>query len=64
MFPASINRPSTAFTFDVLEHFRVDALLCKTPAQSFYAKLRRFTNDMFPTKVPVSISKASQLVYS
>ncbi|KAI5992355.1 hypothetical protein F5J12DRAFT_907402 [Pisolithus orientalis] len=53
LFPASITKPKTAFTFDVLNHFLIDALECKTSAMSFYQKLKRFTNNAFPDCIPV-----------
>ncbi|KAI6140385.1 hypothetical protein EDD17DRAFT_1770182 [Pisolithus thermaeus] len=49
LFPASISKPKTAFTF-VLDHFLIDALECKTSAMSFYQKLKRFTNNAFPER--------------
>ncbi|KAI6096114.1 hypothetical protein EV401DRAFT_2062325 [Pisolithus croceorrhizus] len=52
LFPASISKPKTAFTFDVLDHFLIDALEYKTSAMSFYQKLKRFTNNAFPERVP------------
>ncbi|KAI6012412.1 hypothetical protein F5J12DRAFT_717717 [Pisolithus orientalis] len=52
LFPASITKPKTAFTFDVLNHFLIDALECKTSAMSFYQKLKRFTNNAFPDCIP------------
>ncbi|KAG1764500.1 hypothetical protein EV702DRAFT_1051329 [Suillus placidus] len=52
LFPASITRPQLAFTFDVLDNFLIDALECKTSAMSFYQKLRHFTNNAFPDKIP------------
>ncbi|KAG0695343.1 hypothetical protein DFH29DRAFT_814295, partial [Suillus ampliporus] len=52
LFPASIARPRSAFTFDVLDNFLIDALECKTSAMSFYQKLRRFTNNAFPDTIP------------
>ncbi|KAI5997880.1 hypothetical protein EDC04DRAFT_2584961, partial [Pisolithus marmoratus] len=52
LFPASISKPKTAFTFAVLDHFLIDALECKTSAMSFYQKLKRFTNSAFPERVP------------
>lgn len=55
LFPASFKRPSTAFTFDVLDHFRIDALECKTAAMNFISKLVRISNEAFPADVPVSI---------
>ncbi|KAI6117514.1 hypothetical protein EV401DRAFT_2072574 [Pisolithus croceorrhizus] len=50
LFPASISKPKTAFTFDVLDHFLIDALECKTSAMGFYQKLKRFTNNAFPER--------------
>ncbi|KAI6013013.1 hypothetical protein EDC04DRAFT_2870857 [Pisolithus marmoratus] len=47
-----ISKPKTAFTFDVLNHFLVDALECKTSAMSFYQKLKWLTNNAFPDRVP------------
>ncbi|KAG2117531.1 hypothetical protein BD769DRAFT_1672572 [Suillus cothurnatus] len=52
LFPASITRPRTAFTFEVLDHFLIDALECKTSASSFFEKIRRLTNHSFPDTVP------------
>lgn len=54
LFPVSFRSPETAFTFEVLDHFRVDALECKTAAMNFMSKLRRMTNEAFPNTVPVS----------
>ncbi|KAG1845638.1 hypothetical protein F4604DRAFT_1688621 [Suillus subluteus] len=55
LFPASLTRPRSAFTFDVLDNFLIDALECKTSAMSFYQKLRRFTNNAFPDKIPKKV---------
>lgn len=55
LFSATIKRPSTAFTFDVLDHFHIDAMECKTAALNFYNKLRRLTNNAFPSGAPVSV---------
>jgi hypothetical protein len=56
LFPSSFDRPETAFTMDVLDYFGIDAMECKTSAQSFFQKLRRVTNNAFPDKVPVCSS--------
>lgn len=53
LFPASIKRPSTVFTFQLLEYFHVDAVECKTSAMNFFSKLRRITNYTVPGAVPV-----------
>jgi CxC2 like cysteine cluster associated with KDZ transposases len=55
LFPASFKNPKTAFTFEVLDHFRVDALECKTAAMNFMSKIQRITNEAFPSQVPVSL---------
>jgi hypothetical protein len=54
LFPASFVRPSTAFTFALLDHFEIDAMECKTSAMNFFAKLKRLTSNAFPHEVPVS----------
>jgi hypothetical protein len=54
LYPASMERPETAFTFSVLDYFCIDAVECKTSANNFYNKLRRLTNSLFPHEVPVS----------
>jgi len=55
LFPASFKNPKTAFTFEVLDHFRVDALECKTSAMNFMSKIGRITNEAFPSQVPVRL---------
>ncbi|KAG2070067.1 hypothetical protein BDR04DRAFT_1118593 [Suillus decipiens] len=52
LFPASTTRPQTAFTFEVLDHFLIDALECKTSASSFFEKICQMTNNAFPDTVP------------
>jgi hypothetical protein len=56
LYPASVERPETAFTFSLLDYFQVDAVECKTSANNFYNKLRRLTNSLFPHTVAVSPS--------
>ena len=55
LFPASMIRPETAFTFEVLDHFHLDALECKTAAMNFMSKIVRISNEAFPGNVPVRI---------
>jgi hypothetical protein len=52
-FPASFKRPSTAFTFRVLDQFHVEAMECKISAHNFYSKLQRITNNSHPLLVSV-----------
>jgi CxC2 like cysteine cluster associated with KDZ transposases len=54
LFSSSFTRPETAFTFDVLHYYGIDAMECKTSAQSFFQKLRRVTNNAFPDELPAS----------
>jgi CxC2 like cysteine cluster associated with KDZ transposases len=56
LFPSTFDRPQTAFTLDVLDYYAIDAMECKTSAQSFFQKLRRVTNNAFPHEVPVNLS--------
>jgi hypothetical protein len=51
-YPASFRSTRTVFTFSVLNEFLISNLECKTPAMSFYAKLRRLTSKAFPNSVP------------
>ncbi|KAG1886446.1 hypothetical protein F4604DRAFT_1877786 [Suillus subluteus] len=51
-FPASFNRPKTAFTFRVLDNFLLDNLECGTSAMNYYSKLWQMTSSMFPHLVP------------
>lgn len=61
LFPASFQRPATAFTFEVLDHFRIDALECKTAAMNFMSKIVRMSNEAFPSSVPVGILNFPEL---
>jgi hypothetical protein len=63
LYPASIERPESAFTFSLLDYFQVDAVECKTSANNFYNKLRRLTNSLFPDTVPVSHSSVPHLLF-
>jgi hypothetical protein len=53
LFPATLDKPKTAFTFQLLDYFHLDQMECKTSASNFFNKLRRITNPTFPHKVPV-----------
>jgi len=61
LFPASIKRPSTAFTFSLLDHFHIDSVECKTSASSFFSKLRRLTNASSPHSVPVRLENILEI---
>lgn len=53
LFPATIDQPQTAFTFNVLHNFHVLNLVSKITAQDYYRGLQKFTDNAFPDKVPV-----------
>jgi len=59
LFSASVIQPKTAFTFDVLDHFYMDSMECKTAGLSFFQKLRRFTNNAAPASIPVGLHHPS-----
>ena len=63
LYPASLHRPRTAFTFQVLKYFWIDAVECKTSAMNFFSKLRRLTNYCMPHRVPVSVVYITQRKY-
>jgi hypothetical protein len=66
LFPASFKNPKTAFTFEVLDRFRMDTLECKTAAMNFMSKLWWITDTTFPSHVPVcgTISQIMVLIIS
>lgn len=53
LFPATMQRTRTVFTFGVLDDFVRDNLECGTSALNYYSKLRRVTSNAFPHLVPV-----------
>lgn len=55
LFPSSFEQVKTAFTFGVLNDFRMDNVECKTSAYNYYNKLVRLTSNEFPQSVPVSL---------
>jgi hypothetical protein len=64
LFPASLRRIKTLFTFAVLDDFRMDNLECKTSGLNYYNKLRRLTSNEFPRSVPVCSSCFTSLYYN
>ncbi|TEB18055.1 hypothetical protein FA13DRAFT_1758863 [Coprinellus micaceus] len=42
----------TVFTFELLDLYLAETLECHTATHSFYSKLRRLTNESFPSSVP------------
>lgn len=52
LYPASVERISTAFTFQLLDDHRYDYLECKSSRYQFHNKLRRLTCPLYPDGVP------------
>lgn len=48
LFPATMDRPETAFTFSLLDDFEVHTLASKKSAYDHYTALRKHTNGAFP----------------
>ncbi|KAH9914838.1 uncharacterized protein B0H18DRAFT_824213, partial [Fomitopsis serialis] len=51
LYPASMLAPRTAFTFHVLDDFLLANKISGIAAQSYFERLRRLTNNAFPTHV-------------
>ncbi|KAF9508560.1 hypothetical protein BS47DRAFT_1373652 [Hydnum rufescens UP504] len=54
LFPATIHRPQTCATFQVLHHFHILTLQSKITPYNFYAALERKTNN---TGISIPVSK-------
>lgn len=54
LYPATPSRPSTAFTFGLLDDLLLTNKECKTSIMNYYNKLRRRTDEAFPHSVSVS----------
>ncbi|KAI6138640.1 hypothetical protein BKA82DRAFT_4020848 [Pisolithus tinctorius] len=59
LFPATFEKPSTTFTFAVLDDFMRDNLKCGTTGMNYYSKLCQIMSAMFPHLVPVPQVAAS-----
>lgn len=56
LFPATIDQPTTAFTFAMLKDFHAHTLASKKSAYDHFSALRNLTNNAFPDRTPVSVS--------
>ena len=54
LFPASTEKVKTAFTFSCLDDYLIENLECKIATLTYWSKLVRLTNTIFPTDVPVT----------
>ena len=55
LFPATIERPTMAFTFNVLKQFHIHHLESKESAYDFIGALQRLTDNAFAHEVAVSL---------
>ena len=53
IFPATVDRPATGFTFTLLVLFHLTCLHSKKSAYDFIEALRRLTDNTFPDNIPV-----------
>jgi hypothetical protein len=53
LFPSTIERPQTVFSFSVLNRFHIESLEGKVAANNFYNQLRRLSDGCFPQSLPV-----------
>ncbi|KAF8233889.1 hypothetical protein L208DRAFT_1264885, partial [Tricholoma matsutake] len=53
LFPATMERPETVFTFAILNDFHVHSLSLKKSAMDYIDALREQTNPAFPQKTPI-----------
>ncbi|KAI6094054.1 hypothetical protein EDD16DRAFT_1503664 [Pisolithus croceorrhizus] len=52
LYPSTFDKPSTVFTFLVLDDFLRDNVECGTSGMNYYSKLRRVTSSVFLHLVP------------
>jgi hypothetical protein len=55
LFPASIDHPKTAFTFELLRHYQIHHLEGKGSAYTYIQSLYRLTNDEGLSDIPVRV---------
>jgi hypothetical protein len=56
MFPATMRRPTMAFTFNLLHQFHLHHLESKASAYDFIGALRRITDNAFAKDTPVGLN--------
>ena len=54
LFPATLNQPESAFTFQLLDDFHAHTLSSKKSSYTFHDALQKRANAVFPQDVPVS----------
>ena len=64
LYPATYDRPATAFTFRALDDFLLANKISGIAAQSYFERLRRLTDPAFPDDVPVSLGHSDLMISS
>lgn len=64
LFPGTLAKTATAFSFAVLKHFDLLSSISKTSAMDFVTTIRRTTNNAFPDDVPVSVMHVPRIARS
>lgn len=62
LFPATVKRPTMAFTFAVLHQFHLQHLESKISAYDFIGTLRRLTDNAFASQVSVGVNSLPQCI--
>ncbi|KAJ7753086.1 hypothetical protein DFH07DRAFT_744589 [Mycena maculata] len=62
LFPATLDTPKTAFTFEVMHNFHVHNLTSKKTASDYYRALQKLTNGAFPNQVPDRVREFLRVV--
>ncbi len=53
LFPSTLGKPRTAFTFNLFKDIHVHGLSSKKSVYDYHDALRRLTDPVFPEQVPV-----------
>jgi hypothetical protein len=63
LFPATMEQPDTAFTFEVLNDFHIHTLTSKKSAYDYFTALKKHTDNTFSQESLVCCSILFQNVY-
>jgi hypothetical protein len=55
LFPATVDKPETVFTFAMLKDFHAHTLASKISAYDHFIALKKLTNNAFPDRAPVGV---------
>jgi hypothetical protein len=55
LFPATVDKPETVFTFAMLKDFHAHTLASKKSAYDHFIAIKKLTNNAFPDRAPVGV---------